>query len=114
MQSKAFNQQLERTADAAAQPQQRWPRDCAAQVTGVTERENTLQANGRKFRLVFLCVMVLASLACSQKPSESDARQMLESYLRERLDSDTVQVVSLHKTDGLAEVDKGAKYYTMD
>jgi len=55
---------------------------------------------------------------CSQKPSESDGREFLESYVRKQLDGyqDTidVKVVNFKKTDGLSEIEDGAKHYTME
>lgn len=67
-----------------------------------------------KLRLFLLSIIALVGLACSQQPSESNARQLLESYLKRQVAPSEVQVVSLHKTDGLAETENGAKYYTMD
>jgi hypothetical protein len=70
---------------------------------------------GRSKNFIFLSAIALAVIACSQRPSESDARQMLEAYYRKRFGSGAeVQVANLKKTDGLAEVEKGAKYYTME
>lgn len=67
-----------------------------------------------KLRPLFLSVVALASIACSPRPSESDARQMLESYLGKSYKEGVVRVVRLRKTDGLAEVENGGNYYTMD
>jgi len=69
----------------------------------------------RKFRLLVLSVIALVGLACSQKPSESDAREKLEAYYVEKLGPAAgVQIVNFKKTDGLSEVENGAQYYTMD
>ena len=63
---------------------------------------------------VLLSLIALSGLGCTPKVSESEARELLEAYRSERAPGTEVQIVSLHKTDGLAEVEKGANYYTME
>ena len=63
-----------------------------------------------KAKFVLLNLIALIGLGCTPKVSESEARKLVEGYRR----SENMQIVSLHKTDGLAEVENGANYYTME
>lgn len=68
----------------------------------------------RSLRILLLLVIVLLTgMSCAQRPTEPDARQALEEHRKAQFGTE-VQVVSLHKTDGLAEEEDGAKYYTME
>ena len=69
-----------------------------ADTIHVLDRKGDVVPIARSKILTFLSVIALAGTACSQRPSESDARQMLQVYYRERFGSVTeVQVANLKK-----------------
>lgn len=80
-----------------------------------------MRVGSGKLAPLILSIMALAVAACSPKPSESEAHQVLESRLKESYTRTSmgsgevdVRVVKFSKTDGLAKVKDGAKYYTME
>jgi len=76
-----------------------------------------MQLDKKQLRRLTLGIIILVSMGCSSRPSESDANAMLDSYWKQQMrgyEDVEVQVVNFRKTNGLAEIKDGAKYYTMD